>query len=211
MFEIDYLIGEISTFISDKTHIISIIIGESSQNQLHCGIAFKDENIFNAIHLAWHYDLRFETNIEGTLKEYYWVKSKIHLIRQNSISAICRRIKYRKDTLKIPYGLIYENGKFTEDGILILDKNEHGLTCATFVLAIFNSCGIRLIDTNNWKHRDDDNIRHSYLLNMLIQTKDKYNISDNHIENIKNEIGCVRFRPEEVADKFIFSKSTSFF
>lgn len=176
---------------------IGVVLGKSSHNQLHCGVIFKSEGGFNMIHLAWHFCLLHETNYEK-YDNYIWAKTSLHRIRQDMVSAMCRKILKRKFEQNIPYGLIYNGGKFTEDGIMDLDSTESGLTCATFVLAVFNSCKIQLIDTLSWTPRDEDASWHESIIASLIATKDKFNISEAHIDNLKKEVGCARFRPEEV-------------
>lgn len=201
MIDTDISICNISDFL-ESTETTGVLIGQSdpiqNPNQLHCGIVYKYQNKFNAIHLAWHNVLK---NDDDTTKfpNYLYIKSAIPISRQNSIAAMCRLILKRKNEKQIPYGLLYSGGKFTKDGILNLDSKESGLTCATFVLAVYDTCQIKLIDFNNWQPRVSDKEWHNYIIDCLIQTKDIFNISELHIENVTNEIGCARFRPEEVA------------
>ena len=95
---------------------------------------------------------------------------------------------------------------FSKDGILHLGKKSNGLTCATFILAVFLSNGMELLLEEQWEHRNEDDYWHAYIVKMLEQTKSKYGISDTHIENIRREKGCVRFRPEEVAGSLFFKE-----
>ena len=197
---IDETVAHIASFESDGDHSISIIIGQTGPDQLHVGIAYKDDKSFNAIHLAWHNTLEYEENIDGFLKNFFWIKSKFHPSRVPSISAVCRQVIRLKEKQNIPYGLYFKDGKFTPEGILNLGRNEIGLTCATFVLAIFNSCGYKLIDTDSWPPRQEDEKWHEKIIQALINSKNRYNISETHIENVKKEKSyCARYRPEEVA------------
>lgn len=123
--------------------ISGIIISHVGGGQLHCGIAYKSENQANALHLAWHYDLRDQPAESLYSHGYYFTLPSIDTIRQRVIAAKCHRISQAKDQ-GIPYGLLYEGATFDDDGILRLEGNEHGLTCATFVMAVYASCGITL-------------------------------------------------------------------
>jgi hypothetical protein len=198
MIDLNDSINFIDNFL-ESSEIIGILVGQTGTDQLHCGIVYRFDNKFNAIHLAWHYLLKHEEDVTK-FNKFLWIKSSVHQSRQNSISAMCRRILKRQDEHKIPYGLLYSGGSFSPEGVISLEETkESGLTCATFVLAVFKSCEIRLIDIDNWITRDSDSKWHLSIIETLKETKEKYNISDIHIENVTNEIGCARFRPEEVA------------
>lgn len=199
MIEFEQSISNLDTFLESPENI-GIIVGKTGEKQLHCGIAYKYQKNFNAIHLAWHCSLKHETNIIDNLSNYIWVKpNEIHKFRQNSIAAFCRRIIKRDTEQEIPYGLYYTGAVFTQDGLLKLKKKEIGLTCATFVLAVFKSCQVDLIDIENWGARHSDKVFHYDILISLRKSQVKYKISENHINNVSEEIGCARFRPEEVA------------
>ncbi len=205
MVNLDESIFNISDFL-DSSEIISILVGQSGENQLHCGIVYRYNGKFNAIHLAWHFYLAHENNNIENIRDYLWIKSSIHEFRQNSIAAMCRRILKRQDEQSIPYGLLYSGGSFTREGVLSLESKESGLTCATFVMAVFKSCGIQLIDIENWKFRETDSEWHTSIIASLKETKDKFGISELHIGNVSKEKGCSRFRPEEVAISSVFKE-----
>lgn len=192
----DISINHIPDFLSSN-ELIGVMAGVTGIEQLHCGIIYKSNGNFNAIHLAWHFCLVHDTDHDKFIN-YIWLKPSIHKTRQNILAAMCRQILKREQKQDIPYGLIYHGGKFIKDGLMLLKPTESGLTCATFVLAIFKSCGIELIDVSLWESRQEDSTWHKSVIESLYQTKEKFNISDAHIENVKREIGCARFRPEEV-------------
>ena len=76
-----------------------------------------------------------------------------------------------------------------------LDESASGLTCATFVLAVFASEGYNLINTTEWPHRPEDEEWHKSIIDTLIYFK----AEAEHIANVLSEKGCARFRPEEVS------------
>lgn len=197
------LIQDISSFISHAEDRIRIIITHTGDGQLHCGISYKTDDKINYLHLAWHFYL--SNNIED-IDRYYSICSKIPVERQRVIAAKCRLIWSRNnDPQTIPYSLFYENGSFTPDGILSLDEKGCGLTCATFILATFKFCGINLIDTTSWISRTDDAIWHDRIISLLESMSDK--IDADHINNVRKEKGCSRFRPEEVAMSSTFENT----
>lgn len=179
--------------------ISGIIITHVGGGQLHCGIAYKSEGQANVLHLAWHYDLRDQPVASLRDGDYYFTLPAIDTIRQRVIAAKCRRI-YRAKEQRIPYGLLYEGATFDDDGILRLGGNEHGLTCATFVMAVYASCGITLCDYAAWSARREDGAWHASIIALLGQ----HGVSQEHLHNLEQEKGCARFRPEEVAASITF-------
>jgi len=179
-----------------------IFVGKASSGQMHCGIVYNDPEAsnFNTLHLAFHYDLRNEHVYEKWLSKYRCVYPKIHKIRLEIVPEMCNRIIRRKESYHIPYGLLFAGGtRIDDNGYIKIGDNESGLTCATFVMAVFESCRINLIDIKTWEPRRSDIKWHNKIIKDLIDNKIKYGISDDHIENVKKEKGCARYRPEEVA------------
>lgn len=180
---------------------VGVFVGFSSGSNMHCGILFKDSNSlnsFNALHLAWHSVLNLEKDSKN-ISEYYWIVPSIDIERIVAISAVCRKVFRRNRDDGLPYGLMYQKSKIDKDGTLLLADGEHGLTCSTFVLAVFEEARINLIDIGSWGPRNEDIEWHSEIVQFLKVTQDRYKISDDHIKNVEGEIGCSRFRPEEVA------------
>lgn len=194
------LIQDVSSFIS-HTDLIRIIITHIDSGQLHCGISYKIDEEVNFLHLEWHFSL--SNNIDG-ISNYFSICSAIHPIRQKIIAIKCKKIWAKNnDPQTIPYSVYYETGTFTDEGILSLDEKEHGLTCATFVLAVFKSCGFNLIETSKWINRDDDQAWHDKIVYYL--EKKTKNVNPQHLDNVRKEKGCSRFRPEDVAMSSTFA------
>ena len=75
--------------------------------------------------------------------------------------------------------------------------NGMGLNCSTFVLVVFKSARIPLIDFTDWPSRAEDAQAHELLIRWLEETQPP--AEQAHMEAVRREIGCVRARPEEVA------------
>ena len=195
MFDFKESVYKIEDFLKQADEI-GIIVGESPQaNQLHSGLIYKYQGNLRILHLAWHHRLFEEDSVKEFFKHYYWIKPNLPKARQKLISARCRRIfgKYSEGGLK--YGLYYRNGTFTDEGLVKLDESASGLTCATFVLAVFASEGYKLIHTEEWPIREEDEEWHKSIIATLIQ----HGAEPEHITNVISEKGCARFRPEEVS------------
>lgn len=210
-------VKNITTFDAEED-CVGILIGYTSEQQLHCGITYKsDESKFNVLHLAWHHLLCHETSPQN-FKAFSWVSIPLHLERASTIPPMCQLILERNATQrekgngnkdKIAYGIRYKGSEFLKDGQLSLGEGCCGLTCATFVMAVFHSCRIEIIDYgDNWILREEDADWQQDIIARLQKAKNERGadsgITDEHIESIKQEVGCARFRPEEVAASLQF-------
>ena len=100
----------------------------------------------------------------------------------------------------IPYGFSYDGKSYFEnDGSLVHSANCSGYTCGTFVLTIFHSLSLDLIDISAWPSREEDITWQIRILKRLLEYARKLGISNNHLLRLANEIGYPRYRPEEVA------------
>jgi hypothetical protein len=178
---------------------ISVGFPQRNHPQLHCGILHVDNNKkVSFLHLAWHSKL--ENELPSSYPEFLFVLPAIGSRKKLLVNAMCRRVweRYKEDGL--PYGLGYSDGFFFgQEGILDLN-GRCGLTCATFVLAILKSSKIDLLRLSDWPtNRQGDADWHNNIVSELKRTQKKFKISDNHIRNVEAEIGCARYRPQEVA------------
>lgn len=200
---------EISQFPSSP-HYVGILIGYTDTDQLHCGIVYKsDETKFSALHLAWH-QLLCNENDFTKFPTFYFVTTSLNQIRARVVSAKCRKIWTNKLKNVIPYGLHYNGCIFNEQGIIQLPADAVGLTCATFVLSVFKSCGHELIDIKNWKpNPEKDQIWQQKIISYLTYHEEhgKHNVTKEHIKIVKEEVkkGVSRFRPESVAVSSLFN------
>lgn len=160
----------------------------------HAGMLHRpQEEVVNMLDLANDHWLR---NSPPSNK-YAWVQLELPAVRLLSVAAMCRRIAklYASPARRLPYAFRYIETIFSVDGKMLLGKSEHGLTCATFILAVLKSAGVDLLKLGEWPQRDGDVDRHRELLAML---QGDSNVSRAHIAEVAAEVRCVRYRPEEV-------------
>jgi hypothetical protein len=171
------------------------------------------------LHLAWHHRLRNEApNLD-----FAWVVSSLLPERAMQVAAQCRKIARKYEKHGIPYALKYQDTRFARTAELLLGGTEHGLTCATFVLAVFRAVGVELLELENWPARPDDLEFQAFVTDQLLQElqrlrrkiaalrsvpgqearaeghEERARTLEHHIEQVEGELGCVRFRPAEVA------------
>jgi hypothetical protein len=94
------------------------------------------------------------------------------------------------------YGLTFDGQQFDVDGKVVNGPSGSGLTCVTFVMAVFASCGVELLARNEWPARSDDDHNVRMLLNGMRWEK----VSDETIREMEQQQPTgVRFRPRELA------------
>lgn len=191
---VEIALYDTATF-NDSSTKLAIAIGYSSRNQLHCGILHKGNNISSLLHLATHHRLLNSSNLVE-FYNYKYVIPTLPDLRTAVIAARCRRIASRKEA--IPYGFSYSKTRFSPEGTIKIGEKEVGLTCATFILSVFASCGIEILQTNKWPSRKEDENWQSDIIGIFKCLSKKGLISEEHIQNIEKETEWSRYRPEEV-------------
>ncbi len=140
-------------------------------------------------HLAWHFDLKNEP-----VDELFslWVDPAVGR-RAKHLAAYCRLVWAQNEDGRLAYAFTTPVGALTTEGSFT-DSGRLGLTCASFVLAIFHHAGLPLIRYDEWPEREDDVLWQGEIAQML-QAK---GASKTHLETVRSQIGCVRYRPVEV-------------
>jgi len=164
----------------------------------HIGVLHReDEGTVECLHLAGHLDLRNDLP--------RWVQAWIQLpyedVRLQAIAGLCRLVSEKKQEMK--YAFRFAESTITPTGDIIVGNTEYGFTCATFVLALFRAAVIELVDVVAWPPRADEDAKWQASMIQLIRDDPPKSVSrediENHLRLLKSEIGCARFRPEEVA------------
>lgn len=173
---------------------VAVAIAVIQPGQQHLGLLHA-EGVLNEVrlaHLAWHNQLR-----NGLPKDaYLWIDPPIPTRRARQVAARCRQI-LRGNARGIPYAFSTPNDCFDlETGAFLFGPSRVGLTCASFVLAVFESAGVCLIDHTRWPQgRPGDREWQEAIIQQLVED----GAEEEHIAFIKREIGAVRYRPEDVA------------
>ena len=142
------------------------------------------------LHLAFHFLLSSDVAHDG----YSWIEPRLSEALQRRVAAMCEHVwDLHGGAQDVPYAFRLLKRSFPE-GKLLLGPTEYGLTCATFVIAVFRGAGIELVDVETWEPRSGDDIGFSALLKVLERHADK-----EHTDFVRTEAGCALFRPAEVA------------
>ncbi|MFC1759413.1 hypothetical protein ACFL2H_11710 [Planctomycetota bacterium] len=162
-------------------------------HQLHTGIIHVASGQSpTMLHLAWHTTLLNET----PENRYLWVVPVLEPARLRQVASLCRRIFRKNEQNGLPYGFGIPNDQFdAKTGEYLFKDSQYGLTCASFVLAVFDAAGLQLANYETWPSgREEDTRWQQYILGVLRVT----GASEPHIKNIETEVGAVRFQPQQV-------------
>lgn len=161
--------------------------------QRHIGILYRDETgEVVLLHLAWHYKLKSEPP-EST---YAWIRPLIPSRRSRQVAAFCRMV-LKANPNGIPYAFSPASDSIDKQtGKFINRAGGCGLTCATFVLAVFDATGLPLAQYNTWpSNRQEDELWREHIIGLL----ERSGAEPEHIQNVRAERDAIRYRPEEVA------------
>lgn len=86
------------------------------------------------------------------------------------------------------------NPCFDARGKWLLESTGIGLTCATFVLAVFQAQGLNIARLEEWQARSSDS---AWKAKVIAALKPRAPEQARYLE--EHELECVRYRPEEVA------------
>jgi len=160
----------------------------------HVGLGYRAKNgNWQLLEMRGHLDVAVGP-LEGANKGYMWIDPgvMIHGTKMLMVTTRCRLFEKRKENRKIPYGFSDYHRAFSEEMDFISTPDRVGLTCSTFVLALFESAGIELIVLGSWPDRyDDQQWQAAWLLRLQGFPE--------HIQKLQMEMGKKRVRPEEVA------------
>jgi len=157
--------------------------------QIHIGLLYKTENTEALVlNLRAHLDLRNEK----PTSHYRWIQVELHEINRRMLVGLCRLIAEKSKT--VPFGFTYNGLYFTQAGAYITRDLGHGLTCGTFVMAVFATYNIPLLKIGEWPPASVEDQRWQTGQIRIIQGQRGAFLAN----AIAEHLGEPRFRPEEV-------------
>ena len=167
---------------------LGVAITQVNAQQRHIGIIYCIDGTPRLCHLASHHDLRDEP----LPKKYLWGEIGIDEFSQSTVAAYVSEVSQNRE---IAYGLHSEGPCFDDAGRYVPQTHGKGLTCATFVLEIFDVLGFSLLNRDEWPKRPGDKDWQENIIKIITPSA-----SPEHIETMRRDVGKVkRFCPEEVA------------
>lgn len=174
---------------------IAIAIAEVYGGQRHVGILYRPAAGAppRFLHLAWHNDLRDDETVQAKYRAIAVVD--VPLALQPTIVSQCKR-SGAADVLGLSYGFGYRPSGVERDPVsdrMVL-RGPSGLTCATFVLAIFGLANVNLLDLDQWTDRAGDDEWKDHVIAGL----ERAGADPAHVEAVRNDRQHARVRPEDV-------------
>jgi hypothetical protein len=180
---------------------VALVINAMTPAQRHIGILYKDPDDAGAdarvLDLRWHHVLGSSAVRVGA--GYFWAALGVEPEVTYVLAKLCARIsaKYARPKRGIAYALRYAGERFDAQTGVLMSVGGRGLTCATFVMAVFASHGVELLRWTEWPERDDDRAWQQQIVESLREN----GADEEHVRAVSEQAtrGCARFRPEEVA------------
>ena len=133
-------LDEVSNLNHDDDLLFAVAVGKPFKNQTHCAILYRWEDRIRTLDFINQRVRSNQTIGDSGHEGYLYVKYNRDTIIDAfalQVPSMCELIKEKND--RIFYGINFSERKFDSEGNLILATGEFGLTCATFVMAVFRA------------------------------------------------------------------------
>jgi hypothetical protein len=156
---------------------------------LHIGLLHKVED-----ESAWVLNLRHFGDLrnEPPTNSYRWVQVELDEINRRALVALCRLLA--KKLPSIPFGFTFNRNYINQAGEYITGEFGDGLTCATFVMAVFDTYHIPLLRMQEWPAASlQDQGWQAFQVQQVQLNRGPF-----VAEGVKRHIGAPRYKPEHV-------------
>jgi hypothetical protein len=158
----------------------------------HVGLLYRtDEDVFRLSHFAWHDDLRDEL-FDGA---YICGPSGLDVDTQDFVAGLLIKIARNKN--RIPYAFDSQGCAFDRQTLeYVQGPSGHGLTCATFIMAVFAIHAMPFFLVDTWPPLSElDKTRFEGLLKVMRRE----GVPEEHVRAVESNPASRRFSPEQVA------------
>ena len=167
------------------------VLCRTEEGTLHAGVLHRGTGgVAAVLHLGWEDRLYIDWRWHRL-----WATPEVQPEKLMAAAGHCRRIWRTFNANGVfPYALAFCGSRFDDRGRLQLGPGSRGLTCATFILAIFETCGVSLVNEDDWPVRTAEDLA-------FIQTiADAGFAREEHLALLRDEAtgGCTRIQPHEV-------------
>ncbi|NOS87866.1 MAG: hypothetical protein HOP34_04885 [Methylococcaceae bacterium] len=170
----------------------AIQVSDSASRQLHVAALYRFDNCLKIGDLQSH--LRTRRAEARSSNHLFWVAPDLSEEDQRILAAKIDAWLDENENM-IPYSVAHPGGVVFRDNVWIGNEPGQGLTCATFIVELFNELGIPFINVETWQERIGDIEWAEWILSLLSE-----NMPPEHIKAQKEKIGqTVRIRPSDIA------------
>ncbi len=192
-------VGDFTRFTFDPTEVNQLAVGliRTSPCTAHAGIAYRNAaGVLRFLHFANHEMLR-DDRCSGN---YTFAVPLLKEEDMEYLAGFCARVFRANQSGKLPYSFEFDpNLGFNRTTGLVIFNHNGGLTCSTFVVALFRSAGNPLVQPITWPRQADlaDIAARTYILEMWRNTGKPRLVA--RAEEIGSTIQTMRISPEQVA------------
>lgn len=173
----------------------AVCIGKPDAPNYHMGIFYGTPSRAFLFDFAWYDILRFKEFDEL----YYCVKPDLGVSRLRGLRELCMQVREAQKTGIFPYGFsLIEQALDAETGACLCDNIGEGLTCATFICAIFARASVPLINLGTYQVEEDWQVFRDRIVKAMEDSKESCKIPEAHIERLRASTDVKRVRPEDV-------------
>jgi hypothetical protein len=180
----------------DGLSSLAVGIFRSADRQHHLALIYQSvDDSIRLSHLLTHKRFHGADAWDG---RYFW--STVRGIDQLNRKILAARLHALSISPQdMSYGFASEGCKLvvTEGGAMVYvsEQEGKGLTCATFVLLVFESFGFNLIEREQWPARDEDREWQESILGDL---KRHGLMTEGELSSLALDVGSIRYKPIEV-------------
>lgn len=180
----------------EAAEVVAVSLMKTSTGDMHSGIIFNVGSGSKLIHLA------SEKVVESIPSQNYsWVKAGLDESVKKVAAGMCAMIAH--ETPEVPYAFDRAGWSFDANGKLVSGAAGKGMTCSTFIVAVFDAIKYPLIKEDQWPRGTDGAVKLS-IFSMIFRGA---RIESDHAIAAMNDAGSPRILPTEVAAS---SSETSF-
>lgn len=188
------------TFSEAEVPWIAVVLQRTAPCLTHSGIAYRQHqgSAVRVLHFAAHLML---CDDPGVTSRYVFAVPELKEEDQEYLAGFCRRIARANAAGVIPYSFTYDPDLLFDQatGRLVTSDVGQGLTCSTFVAAVFRSAGHTLVRLQTWPGQADaEDIHSREEMLHLWRNSGRPNLIARASE-IEPSIRARRVRPEHVA------------
>lgn len=170
---------------------------------VHVGFLYRnDDDQVCLSDLARHHIFRGSTDPDTS---YFWLEPQFNDIVRELVATFLMHVAEQNKTGEIPYSTLRQGQAIDKSGKYVSSGMGTGLTCATYILSVFEALEIPLLVLESWPvGRPRDLEWAQSILAMLENVAPKEHIEAQKV-NLPN---VVRYRPEEVGAAFTMFTNT---
>lgn len=163
----------------------------SAPNQVHAVVLYRTDAAVRALHFCWMKDWKDEVVQE----DYLWTPLPLDSSEARYFAIYCSEVASNRLLDDVPFAFRHDARTRFELSVarVVFGDDAHGFTCATFILSLLGTIGFVPLDASTWQQRGCDQLWQRGILRLLKRTH-----PSEDLRRQEQEIGAVRFRPEEV-------------